>query len=135
MQYLLHYCRRQREENLRLAKLVLDNLPEILTCSEWEKENQQDFEIKMAVLLTEDNIEALISNPQLAMSYNRRLCEGVLLAANKYKAAAIPGLINVLRSDMPHVIKPECASSTCFGLLRRFCLLAIRMQLPAMLQL
>ncbi|KAL0051118.1 hypothetical protein WJX82_002309 [Trebouxia sp. C0006] len=89
---------RQREENLRLAKLVLDNLPEILTRSEWEKENQQDFEIKMAVLLTEDNIEALISNPQLAMSYNRRLCEGLLLAANNGKAAAIPGLKNVLRS-------------------------------------
>jgi len=118
IQYLAHCCRRQREENLRLAKLVLDNLPEILIHSEWEEENQQDFEIKMAVLLTEDNIEALISNPQLAMSYNRRLCEGLLLAANNGKAAAIPGLKNVLRSvDMPLVMYCDCASSTCFGLL------------------
>jgi hypothetical protein len=97
IQYLVHCCRRQREENLRLAKLVLDNLPEMLTSSEWEEKNQKDFEIKMAVLLTEDNIEALISNTQLAMSYNRRLCEGLLLAANNGKAAATPGLINVLR--------------------------------------
>lgn len=105
IQYLAHCCRRQREEKLRLAKLVLDNLPEILIHSEWEEENQQDFEIKMAVPLTEDNIEALISNPQLAMSYNMRLCEGLLLAANNGKAAAIPGLINVLSSvDTPHIM-------------------------------
>ncbi|DBA81852.1 TPA: hypothetical protein ACH3X1_007571 [Trebouxia sp. C0004] len=44
---------RQREENLSLAKLVLDNLPEILTCSEWEEKTQRDFEVKIAVLLTE----------------------------------------------------------------------------------
>ncbi|DBB16378.1 TPA: hypothetical protein ACH3X3_014672 [Trebouxia sp. C0006] len=116
---------RQREENLRLAKLVLDNLPEILTRSEWEKENQQDFEIKMAVLLTEDNIEALISNPQLAMSYNRRLCEGLLLAANNGKAAAIPGLKNVLRMRLPAMLQLRSVSCGIMHFTNSLCLRSI----------
>lgn len=49
------------------------------------------------LLLHPDNLEAMNSNTQLCMMYNKRLCDGLLVAAVNGKLKAIPELAKVLR--------------------------------------